>query len=173
MNENFDASFDLVMKHEGGFVNNPKDPGGMTNLGVTRKAWEDYVGHAVDELTMRSLDIKQVKPFYKKRYWDVIKGDELQIGLDYCCFDLAVNSGTGRAAKFLQLAAGISADGAIGPLTMIAVNRHPAEELIIKVCEERINFLQSLNTFTTFGKGWSRRVTEVRDKALEMSNGNG
>ena len=89
MRENFDEAFSLVIKHEGGYVNNPKDPGGMTNLGVTKKVWEEYVGHEVDEITMRHLSIDDVKPLYKKLYWDKIRGDDLPEGLDYAAFDFS------------------------------------------------------------------------------------
>ena len=72
MKENFEVALKALLKHEGGFVNHPADPGGMTNLGVTKKVWEEFVGHAVDEQTMRNLTPETVAPLYKKRYWDEI-----------------------------------------------------------------------------------------------------
>ena len=102
MRENFEQCLAMVLKHEGGFVNHPKDPGGMTNLGVTRKVWEEWVGHSVDELTMRSLGPEDVAPLYRKNYWDKCRCDDLPHGVDFAVFDLAINSGTGRASKFLQ-----------------------------------------------------------------------
>ena len=168
MKDNFEQCLALVLKSEGGFVNNPKDPGGMTNLGVTKKVWEDWVGHPVDEAVMRSLGPQDVAPLYKKNYWDKIKGDDLPMGVDYACFDLAVNSGVGRAAKMLQQAVGVSADGAIGPATMDAVEKANPRDVATEICDLRLNFLQSLPTFATFGKGWSRRVAEVEKTAFEM-----
>ena len=168
MQDNFEQCLALVLKHEGNFVNHPKDPGGMTNLGVTKRVWEEWVGHPVDEAAMRALSVQDVAPLYKKNYWDKIKGDQLPMGVDYACFDLAVNSGVGRAAKILQQALGVSADGAIGPATMDAVEKANPRDLATEICDLRLNFLQSLPTFATFGKGWTRRVSEVEETAFKM-----
>ena len=168
MQDNFEQCLALILKHEGGFVNHPKDPGGMTNLGVTKKVWEEWVGHPVDEAAMRALGPSDVAPLYKKNYWDKIKGDQLPAGVDYACFDLAVNSGVGRAAKTLQQAVGVSADGAIGPATLDAVEKADARSLATEICDLRLKFLQSLPTFATFGKGWTRRVSEVEETAFKM-----
>lgn len=168
MEDNFEQCLALVLKHEGGFVNHPKDPGGMTNLGVTKRVWEEWVGHPVDEAAMRALTVQAVAPLYKKNYWDKIKGDQLPMGVDYACFDLAVNSGVGRAAKILQQALGVSADGAIGPATLDAAEKANPRDLATEICDLRLNFLQSLPTFATFGKGWTRRVSEVEETAFKM-----
>ena len=169
MNENWETAFQMVLKHEGGFVNNPKDPGGMTNLGVTKKVWEEFVGREVDEREMRALTPDVVKPLYKKNYWDKIKGDQLPAGVDYAAYDLAVNSGTGRAAKYLQQIAGVPADGVIGPKSLEAINACPAEEVVDALCDMRLDFLKRLPTWNTFGKGWERRVVEVKQKASTMA----
>ena len=169
MKDNWDASFKMVLKHEGGFVNHPKDPGGMTNLGVTKRAWEEYVGQEVDEAAMRALTPEIVQPFYKKCYWDKIRGDDLPSGIDYAAYDLAVNSGTGRAAKYLQQIAGVAADGAIGPKSIEAIKSCNAEETVDALCGMRLDFLKRLPTWDTFGKGWGRRVEEVEAKATEMA----
>ena len=169
MNENWEKSFQMVLKHEGGYVNNPKDPGGMTNLGVTKKVWEEFVGHEVDETAMRALTPELVKPLYKKNYWDKIKGDQLPIGVDYASYDLAVNSGTGRAAKYLQRIAGVPDDGVIGPKSMEAIQSCDPEQTVDAICDMRLEFLKKLPTWETFGKGWGRRVEEVKAKALEMT----
>ena len=168
MKDNFEQCLALVLKHEGGYVNHPKDPGGMTNLGVTKRVWEEYVGHTVDEAAMRALGPADVAPLYKKNYWDKIHGDELPAGVDYACFDLAVNSGVGRAAKILQKALGVNPDGAIGPATLNAVASCNPREVASEICDLRLGFLQSLPTFDTFGKGWSRRVAEVEKLSFEM-----
>jgi lysozyme family protein len=169
MKENWDACFTMVLKHEGGFVNHPKDPGGMTNLGVTRTNWELYLDHDVTEADMRALTPEMVKPFYKKNYWDKIRGDELPSGVDYAAYDLAVNSGTGRAAKYLQQIAGVTADGVIGPRSMEAIKKCDAEDTVDSLCTMRLDFLKNLNTFDTFGKGWTIRVNDVKAKATEMA----
>lgn len=137
-------------------------------MGVTQKVWEEWIGHAVDEAAMMALTPQDVAPLYKKNYWDKIKGDSLPAGVDYACFDLAVNSGVGRAAKLLQQAVGVSADGAIGPATLDAVASQNPRDVATEVCDLRLKFLQSLPTFATFGKGWSRRVAEVEETAFKM-----
>jgi lysozyme family protein len=169
MQENWDDSFAAVLKHEGGFVNHPKDPGGMTNLGVTRRNWEVYLNRSVTEAEMRALTPDIVKPFYKSQYWDKIKGDDLPAGVDYAAYDLAVNSGTGKAAKFLQEIAGVTADGAIGPKSLEAIKSCDPEQTIDALCDMRLDFLKRLSTFETFGKGWSIRVADVKDKATGMA----
>jgi lysozyme family protein len=166
---NWEKAFQAVLKHEGGFVNHPKDPGGMTNLGVTKKVWEEFVGREVDEAEMRALTPDVVKPLYKKNYWDKIKGDQLPSGVDYAAYDLAVNSGTGRAAKYLQQIAGVPADGIIGPKSLEAINACPATEAVDALCDMRLDFLQKLPTWGTFGKGWGRRVEEVKNIGLQMA----
>ena len=168
MKDNFEQCLALVLKHEGGYVNLKSDPGGMTNLGVTKRVWEEWVGHPVDEAAMRALGPADVAPLYKKNYWDKIHGDDLPAGVDYACFDLAVNSGVSRAAKTLQKAVGANPDGAIGPATLDAVASSNPREVATQICEIRLNFLQSLPTFGTFGKGWTRRVNEVEKVAFEM-----
>jgi lysozyme family protein len=99
MKENFDICLTMLLKHEGGYVNHPKDPGGETNLGVTRAVYEQHLGRQVMEGEMKTLTVSDVAPIYKKMYWDKLKGDMLPSGLDWALFDWGVNSGTGRAAK--------------------------------------------------------------------------
>ena len=169
MKENWDDSFAAVLKHEGGYVNNPRDPGGRTNLGVTQRAWEAYLNRDVTETEMRALTPDIVKPFYKAMYWDKIKGDQLPAGVDYATYDLAVNSGARRAAKYLQEIAGVFADGIIGPKSIDAIEALDPEQTVEVLCDMRLNFLKRLTTFDTFGKGWSARVAEVKAKASSMT----
>lgn len=170
MKENFKDALAAVLHHEGGFVNHPSDPGGMTNLGCTKKVWEEWVGHPVDEHTMRNLKPEDVAPLYKAKYWDKVHGDELPTGVDYVVFDAAINSGPGRAAKWLQEAVGVTADGAIGPGTMRAVMAHDPGELVTAYQAKRLRFLQALPTWGTFGKGWGRRVEEVASAGHKMAD---
>lgn len=170
MKENWEKAFQMVLKHEGGFVNDPRDPGGMTNLGVTKKVWEGFVGRTVDEAEMRALTPDLVKPLYKKNYWDKIKGDQLPSGVDYASYDLAVNSGTSRAAKYLQQIAGVPADGIIGPKSLEAILSCDPQETVDALCDMRLDFLQRLPTWGAFGKGWGRRVEEVKTAGLQMAN---
>ena len=169
MNRNWDKAFDSVIVHEGGYVDNPADPGGATNLGCTKAVWEQYVGHSVTKDDIKALTKDDVKPLYKRRYWDAIHGDALPSGLDYCIFDCAINSGVGRASKFIQQIVGVPADGAIGNNTIAAISQINPVTLINEFSDKRQAFLEGLDTFSTFGKGWTRRVQEVRSKALEMA----
>lgn len=168
MRENFETALEAVLHHEGGFVNHPADPGGMTNLGCTKKVWEEWVGHPVDERTMRALTPADVAPLYKAKYWDKVRGDDLPAGVDYVVFDAAINSGPGRAAKWLQEVLDVVVDGAIGPGTLRAVAAQDPAALVEKYQARRLDFLQSLSTWATFGKGWGRRVAEVKTAAETM-----
>ena len=165
----FEEALEHVLKHEGGYVNHKLDKGGITNLGVTIAVWEEWIGRESSEDEMRNLKPEDVADLYKKLYWDRVKGDDLPSGVNYCVFDAAVNSGTGRAAKWLQEAVGAVPDGAIGAKTLAKVAAHDADSLVNAYCDVRLNFLKSLKTFDTFGKGWSRRVEGVRQTALDAS----
>jgi lysozyme family protein len=169
MKQNFQSALESVLKHEGGFVNHPADPGGMTNLGVTKRVWEEWVGREVDEKTMRGLTPEMVGPVYKAKYWDRIRGDQLPSGVDYAVFDAAVNSGPGRAAKWLQGCVGVEQDGVIGPKTLAAVAKFDLAELIEDYAKRRLSFLVDLPHWGTFGKGWGRRVAEVQTVASSMT----
>jgi lysozyme family protein len=168
MLSNWDNAFKLMLKSEGGFVNHPSDPGGMTNLGVTKATWENWVGRESDEAEMRGLTPEKVEPLYKKKYWDAVRSDELPMGLDYLMFDFAVNAGAGRAIKTLQTAVGVTPDGGFGPMTMAAVQAVDPVELIEQFSQAKEDFYRSLTTFATFGKGWLNRVADVKVKASAM-----
>ena len=122
MKENFYESLDVVLKHEGGYVDHPEDPGGRTNMGITQAVYEKYLGRTVTEEEMKDMKIGDVRIIYKESYWDKIKGDDLPSGIDFCVFDWAVNSGVSRASRALQKIVGVKDDGVIGPNTLKAVN---------------------------------------------------
>jgi lysozyme family protein len=168
MISNWQKSFELMLKSEGGFVNHPSDPGGMTNLGVTKATWENWVGRASDEAEMRGLTPEKVEPLYKKKYWDAVRGDELPAGISYLCFDFAVNAGAGRSIKTLQTAVGVTPDGGFGAITMAAVQAVDPVDLIERFSQAKEDFYRSLTTFETFGKGWLNRVADVKVKASSM-----
>jgi lysozyme family protein len=168
MQSNWDNAFKMMLASEGGYVNHPSDPGGMTNLGVTKRVWEEWVGRESNEKEMRSLTSEMVEPLYKRKFWDACKCDELPSGIDYLVFDFAVNAGVGRSAKILQTAVGVTPDGGIGPVTLAAVNAIPEAELVEKFSQAKEDFYRSLNTFETFGKGWLNRVAAVKIKATSM-----
>jgi lysozyme family protein len=169
MTKNFRDCLELVLKAEGGFVNHRQDPGGMTNLGVTKRVWEDWVGHEVDEKAMRALTPAIVAPMYEMKYWRTSYCEKLPRGLDLLVFSMAVNAGAGRSVKLLQDAIGVVADGVIGPNTMAKIKEANAETLIDKFSEARIAFYKGLKTFPVFGKGWLSRTDKERLEALDMA----
>ena len=169
MRDNFTEALARVLASEGGFVNHPSDPGGMTNLGCTKATWEAFVGHPVSEADMRALTPEMVAPLYKRRYWDKVSGDQLPKGLDYVVFDAAINSGPGRAAKWLQQIVGVTQDGAIGQGTLEALKAVPVRMLITQYNDVRLQFLENLPTWGTFGKGWGNRVAHVQSVASQLA----
>lgn len=168
MKDNFEHCLKMLLHHEGGFVNHPKDPGGMTNLGVTKKVYDAWIGRESTEAEMRALTPADVGPIYKKNYWDKVCGDDLPAGVDWAAFDWAVNSGAGRPAKAIQRIVGAAQDGAIGPKTLQAVMDVEPEKIVEGVYDIRQKFYESLKTFKTFGRGWTRRNQETLDQAKKL-----
>tara|TARA_B100000900_G_scaffold287585_2_gene246578 strand:- start:2314 stop:2877 length:564 start_codon:yes stop_codon:yes gene_type:complete len=172
--ENYANSLEMILHHEGGYVNHPKDPGGETNLGVTKRVYEEWcMSQDLSQKDMKDLTVEDVAPIYEKNYWGRTKCDDIPSGLDLCIFDFAVNAGPGRAAKFLQTMIGTVADGGIGPNTLKALNNYVEEvggvaEVIKDYQKARQSYYEGLSTFSTFGKGWTRRVDETTEAALKM-----
>lgn len=167
--ENFDASLKRVLRHEGGYSNDKNDPGGPTQWGITHidyDAFRRLNGLAVQDV--RRMTVEERNSIYRKKYWVGSRCDELPAGVDYCVFDGSVNSGVAQSVKWLQRALGVSADGHIGDHTLLAARDADHAQLVRSVCDQRLRFLQSLRTFPTFGKGWTRRVNEVRSAAMSM-----
>jgi lysozyme family protein len=151
MKSNFDRSLKLVLQHEGGWSDHPSDPGGATMKGVTLATFRRFFGSARTKAELRNITDTQLAHIYRKGYWDKIGGDTLASGVDYAVFDFAVNSGPSRARSYLLKAIGKS-----------------DAETINRLYSSRMAFLQGLKTWPTFGKGWTRRVYEVRQEALRM-----
>jgi len=168
MRENFDKSLQLLLKHEGGFVNHERDPGGMTNLGVTKKVYEEWLGYEVNKQDMMKLTPEDVAPIYLNNYWIKANCDELPSGLDYVVFDWAVNSGVSRSSKGVQKCCGANPDGVIGPKTLELVAGQDTKYMIEKFKEVRQSFYEGLNHFDAFGRGWTRRNDEATEVALKM-----
>ena len=121
---------------------------------------------------MKDLVREDVEPIYKKNYWDRMKCDDVPAGLDLCLFDFGVNAGTGRSAKYLKTMIGTVADGGIGPNTLRAlanyVESEGVEGAIKNFQQARQEYYESLSTFETFGRGWTRRVDETTEAAIDM-----
>lgn len=165
----FDTALAEILRHEGGWVDHPADPGGATNRGVTLATLSDWLGRTATKAEVKALTVADVAPIYRERYWNAVKGDDLPAGVDLMVFDLAVNSGPGRAAKFLQEVVGAAVDGQIGPATLAkARDLHPLA-IIDGMAQRRERFYRALNTFDTFGRGWMKRLADVTAKAKEMA----
>lgn len=173
MRNNFEKALPAILKHEGGYVNHPKDPGGATNKGITigtlKRLGIDVDGDGDSDIAdLKGLRHEHVARVYKLFYWDAVKADLLPPGVDYTVADFAVNSGPSRAAKHLQAAVGVVQDGDIGPKTLAAVAKADPEDIIRAIHASRMRFLRGLKTWATFGKGWSRRVDDVLALSLKM-----
>lgn len=169
MQGNFKECLDLVLKSEGGFVDHPQDPGGMTNLGITRKSLEEWLGHDVDEKFMRKLTPEMAAPFYEQKYWRPCYGEVLPRGLDFVVFSMGVNAGPGRSVKLLQQSIGCVPDGIIGLRTRGLISDSNIATLIAKFSETRREYYRALKTFPVFGKGWLARVDREESEALNMA----
>lgn len=174
---NFPASLKRVLVHEGGKVDDPRDPGGRTNQGVTQRVY-DMFRQAKKQASRDVFDMTSVErdAIYKQRYWDAVKGDDLPSGVDYVVFDGAVNSGPGQSVKWLQRALGAyytgKVDGFMGQSTIAAVKEHPnPDALITAIVGRRLAFLKALRTWGTYGKGWGRRVADVEAIGQAMATG--
>ena len=168
MQNNFDKCLEMLLHHEGGYVNDSRDSGGMTNLGVTKRVYEDWVDRKVTEQEMRDLTPDDVAPIYKKNYWDRIKGDYVPSGVDWCLYDWCVNSGSKRPAKAVQRAVGATPDGVIGKQTVGLIMEKDPKFIIDYVYTVRQAFYEGLDDYKHFGRGWSRRNTETLHQAMKM-----
>jgi len=156
-----------VFKHEGGYVDHPRDPGGATNLGITHLTLAAHRGRKVTKADVKALGKQEAENIYRKSYWAKVHGDHLPYGLDLVAMDGAVNSGPSRGAKWLQRGVGAKADGKIGGQTIEAA-RAADVGAIERACDARMSFLRGLKHWGTFGKGWSRRVASVEAVGTRM-----
>lgn len=154
---NFDQAFDILLKHEGGFVDHKDDPGGATRFGITEAVARE-VGYRGD---MRDLPVALAARIYRERYWDAVRAEQLPAEVRYVVFDAAVNSGVGQAARWLQRAVGVRDDGVIGPQTLAAVAQHNPEALTRRFLSQRLRFMSGLANWPAFGRGWARRIADL------------
>jgi lysozyme family protein len=166
---NFDKCLKFTLKFEGGFVNNPKDPGGATNLGVTQGTLSAFLGRHATLDEVKALTPDKVAPIYKLRFWDRVNGDDLPDGVDLAVFDFGVHSGPSRGVIGLQRVLNVADDGKLGTLTLKAVAKADPRDTINVLCDERLAFLQKLKVFKSFGKGLTDRVKKCRAAALSMA----
>jgi len=146
----FDEAFMRLLGHEGKYVNNPKDPGGETNFGISKRAYPD--------MDIKALTLDDAKAIYRRDYWDRAQCERLPPALAFQVFDGAVNSGIGTSIRWLQAAAGVAQDGNVGPLTIRAVGDKDPALMIARYNGARLQFMSSLSTWDGFGRGWARRI---------------
>jgi len=146
----FDQIIDRILAHEGGYVNNPRDPGGETQWGISKRSYP--------HLNIRALTRKDAIEIYRRDFWQRVQGDSLPRAFAFQAVDAAVNHGIGNSVRWMQRAAGVADDGIIGPRTMAAVAVQDSADLVLLFNAERLEFYAKLGTFDTFGKGWTRRV---------------
>jgi lysozyme family protein len=148
---NFERAFAIILNSEGGYSNDPRDPGKETKYGISSRAYPN--------LDIKNLTIAQAEEIYRADYWDKCRCDEMPEGLKLPLFDSAVNQGSSRAIKLLQTALNLTPDGVIGPRTM--ERAHQEAGAAANFLTERVLHYASLPTFPTFGRGWVRRVMRL------------
>ncbi len=172
MDASYDDALARLFAHEGGYSHHPADPGGPTKYGITLADYAAFKRRKVTAADVKAMPLADAKAIYRNKYWSALRCSELPAGLDYAVFDYGVNSGIGRAARVLRrLLALPDSSAAINDAVIAAVATRDSAALVAALCDERLRFLKSLRTWPVFGKGWGRRVAEVRAAALAMARG--
>lgn len=148
----FDEAFEKLIGHEGGYVDDPRDPGGETKFGITKRTYPN--------LNIKALTLAEAKAIYRRDYWARVQAELLPAGIRFDAFDMAVNSGVTAAIKLLQTTVCVEADGIIGPQTMTAIRAMPAIRFVAHFNARRLLFMTDLKNWPAHGKGWARRVAE-------------
>jgi len=169
--DRLDACLAFVLEAEGGFSDHPSDPGGATNLGITRRTLSEFRDAEASVEDVRALTREEAREIYRTRFWTPLRCAELPPGVDLMVFDFGVNAGPGRSARLLQRAAGVTADGSIGPVTLAAVRARRPADLIARLADDRKAYYRGLDAFPTFGRGWTRRTDRCRQAALASQAG--
>jgi hypothetical protein len=164
----FTHCVDLIFRHEGGFVDDPEDPGGATNMGITLKTLAAVRGAPVSREDVQNLTREEARQIYRAHYWNALSCDSLPPGIDLVVFDFGVNAGVSRSAKLLQQMVHVEADGEIGPITVGAARSIDPAHIVNAFSDARLDHYRSLSTWERFKKGWTRRTAEIRDAALKM-----
>lgn len=149
----FDEAFEILVGHEGGYTNNPADPGGETKFGICKRSYPD--------VDIKNLTLDAAKAIYRRDYWNKLGMDSLPPEVVYSLFDCAVNSGISQACKLLQRAVGAREDGVIGQVTIAQAKSISPLQLVVRLNATRLQFMTELKGWESFGKGWARRVAEV------------
>lgn len=158
MMNKFDKAFEIVVGEEGGYGNDPHDPGGETKYGISKRSYPN--------VDIKNLSLQEAKNIYKRDYWDKVSGDSLPWPMCLYLFDSAVNQGVGRAIKWMQGAVGTLPDGVIGPKTLAAINHAGFEGCVNFMTRRAMVYMQTPN-FDRFGRGWLNRLFRVTAKGKD------
>jgi lysozyme family protein len=170
MNGDYAACLKFTLLSEGGFVNDPHDPGGATMKGITLATYRSWKHNpSLTATDLKQITDAEVSAIYKQNYWDANSCDSFKPGVDLMVFDMDVNAGNGRSAKLLQATVGAGVDGAIGPKTIALVNSFDPVKVINGLADHQLVFYKSLSTWQYFGKGWTNRIHARTAAALEMA----
>lgn len=172
----FEQCLDVTLRHEGGWADDPNDPGGATMKGITLKTYQAWAGRevSVDKNHLRNIPYSHLRAIYREGYWDAIQADKMPPGVDLVMFDFAVNSGPVRAVIELQQLlqpleeVWIADDGIVGPVTLTALSRREPGSVILCVCRRRLARCKRLRNWTHHGAGWTNRIEDIRETALTM-----
>jgi lysozyme family protein len=165
------------LREEGGYVDDPRDPGGATNMGITLatyRQWSDDPN--LGDVQVKDLTLQTAKAIYRSLYWNPLRADSLPPGVDLSVFDMGVNAGIWGSARLLQQALGFTGDevdGSIGPETLAAAGRFDDRRLVNNLADRQAAYYRSLDDFPSFGTGWLNRTQARRDAALAMIKGAG
>ena len=161
----FDTAFHTLLGHEGGFTEDPRDPGNWTggrpNVGELKGTKFGIAANTYPNEDIRNMTVERAKEIYRRDFWDKVRADELPAEVRYAVFDAAVNSGPRQAARWLQRAVGVRDDGVIGPITLGAVRATDPQALLRRMLAARLRFMTDLSTWPTFGRGWARRIADL------------
>jgi len=177
---NFRKCLDKILVYEGGFVNDPHDPGGATNHGITigtlKKIGIDVDGDGDSDIAdLKALRPQDIEYVYKKFYWDPVQGDFLPKGVDLVAFDAAVNSGVARSGIWIQSTTKDVQDGSIGPITLGNILKMDPHVIIQRALDARLAFMHQAKNPKTgemlwprYKHSWQSRVDDVRASADKM-----
>jgi lysozyme family protein len=172
INDLFGVCFRVVLLEEGGFSNDPKDPGGATKYGITLQALSKSRGVKCTVSDVEKMNVFEAQKIMRKDFWDANHCENFSHGIALCLFDVTINSGPSRAAKILQKVVGVDVDGVIGMKTIAAAKALNAKDVILRMCCARVDFLRKLSNFPHAGNGWLKRVDRIKNKSLMMEINN-
>jgi lysozyme family protein len=147
---NFDEAFSRLLGHEGGYVDNPKDPGGETNWGISKRSYP--------EVNIKALTMLDAKAIYLRDFWNPI--GNAHPAIKFQAFDFAVNSGITTAIRKLQSSIGAADDGHWGPLSVSRLAGFDTSDVLMLYLAERLDFMRKLSNWSSFSSGWAGRIAD-------------